>query len=166
MPAYDWRAGWGQLWQESRLDRCAVSTVGAAGVAQFMPGTWQDMRAQAVVPVGASPRDARWAIKAQAYYMMQLVSIYKADRPLSDKLRLGFASYNWGAGNVIKAQKKCNSGLLYEPVVPCLPKETAEYSPSINNHVESRWGDNLWESKSKDESNNKESIEDACALSD
>lgn len=43
MPGVDWRLLKAQYYQESHLKPNAVSPVGAAGVAQFMPATWRQI---------------------------------------------------------------------------------------------------------------------------
>lgn len=104
LPGIDWRLLKAQAWQESRLDPNAVSPVGALGISQFMPDTWE----QAVKEMGlgrATPRDARAAIFAQAWYMARLMRGWTAKRPPAEKWKLALASYNAGMGNILRAQK-------------------------------------------------------------
>src|SRR5690606_7292763 len=41
-----WKLWKAQMIQESRLDPTAVSSVGARGLAQFMPSTWREVAAE------------------------------------------------------------------------------------------------------------------------
>ncbi len=119
-PAWtDWKA---QLYQESRLDPAAVSPVGAAGLAQFMPGTWADITRQLRL-VAVSPH-ADIAIDAGAYYMAKLRQVWRRDREPIDRQPLAQASYNAGAGNVIKAQAHCGGARLWAGIAPCLGRVT------------------------------------------
>src|SRR3972149_148459 len=83
LPGVDWRLLKAQYDQESRLNPEAVSPVGAAGIAQFMPGTWAEVSRQ----IGAgqiSPHMAEPAIEAGAYYMAQLRKSWSAPRAAAD----------------------------------------------------------------------------------
>jgi soluble lytic murein transglycosylase-like protein len=116
-----WKA---QLWQESRLRPEAVSPVGARGLAQFMPGTWRD----AVRALGlgiASPHDDV-AIEAGAWYMAKQRAFWRGRPPRGalERHELGLASYNAGAGNIVKAQARCAGARLWAGVAPCLPAVT------------------------------------------
>ena len=135
LPTYHWGYGWAQMMQESAANPNAISPVGAEGLAQFMPLTWQDMQRAKIVPLNASPRDARHAIQAQAYYMYKLVSFWHMKRPQRDKLNLALASYNAGAGNLIKAQKHCNNARLYKQIIYCLEKVTGRHSKETKHYV-------------------------------
>ena len=97
-----------QLQQESAWNPSARSKAGAAGVAQFMPGTAKDF--------GIDPMDPAQAIPAAAKYMQQLMTRYGG----SEKSAL--QAYNWGMGNVDKflAGKKTT-----------MPAETAHYATAI-----------------------------------
>lgn len=116
----EWKA---QLYQESRLDPEAVSPVGARGLAQFMPATWDDVTRQIGLG-GADRRDARAAITAGAYYMAQLRHAWRSPRPEDDRQRLAQASYNAGTGSLIRAQARCGNPALYAEIVACLPDIT------------------------------------------
>jgi soluble lytic murein transglycosylase-like protein len=147
LPQYHWGVGWAQIQQESAGNPDAVSPVGALGLAQFMPGTWEDMKRASVVPSGASPRDARHAIQAQAYYMRQLTRTWKSKRSDHDRIRLALASYNAGAGHLIKSQAKCGNPVEYAPIMECLhlvtgrhAVETRGYVPHIERHYKRRFG--------------------------
>ena len=152
VPEYDWGLGWAQLWQESRLNSNAVSPVGAAGVGQFMPGTWSDMQKQGVVPDGVSPRDARFSIQAAAYYMRQNLDGWNANaRTAGSHYDLAAAGYNAGRGHLYKAQRLCNGAMEYDGIIACLPDvtgrhsaETIDYVNKIHYWYEKRFGVSLW----------------------
>lgn len=141
LPAVDWRLYKAQLWQESRLDPDAVSPVGARGLAQFMPATWDEV----VRDLGlgqAGPHEAV-AIDAGAYYMAKLRRIWGTPRPERDRHSLALASYNAGAGNLIKAQRLCGMAVRFDDIIRCLPQvtgrhaaETQHYVPAIYRHFE------------------------------
>lgn len=125
-----WLAWKAQLWQESRLDPSAVSPVGAAGLAQFMPGTWVGVARELRLPPGASPHQDI-AIDAGAYYMAKLRRSWRAPRPSEDRHRLAQASYNAGLGHLLAAQKRCGGPALYAEIIACLsaitgPRNSAE----------------------------------------
>lgn len=109
LPGSDWMRYKSQLYQESRLDPDAVSPVGARGIAQFMPGTWSDV-APLLGYSGLSPHIAEPAIEAGAYYLADQIMFWTEPRPYIEQRRLGEASYNAGAGNILKAQRECRQG--------------------------------------------------------
>jgi hypothetical protein len=79
-----------QLWQESKFNPRAVSPVGAAGIAQFMPAT--------AAAYGLTPQerfDPAKAIDAQAHLMHDLLRQFGS-------VPLALAAYNAGPGNVAR----------------------------------------------------------------
>lgn len=137
-PDYPFPTSWkAQLYQESRLDPAAVSPVGAAGLAQFMPATWRQVVRELRLPPGVSPHH-ELAITAGAYYMARLRRQWSAPRPADDRQRLAQASYNGGIGNMLAAQRLCGDPPLYADIIRCLPqvtgrhaRETIGYVPAI-----------------------------------
>jgi soluble lytic murein transglycosylase-like protein len=132
---YAWKA---QLYQESLLNPQAVSPVGARGLAQFMPGTWAEVQRD-LGWSNVSPHSERHAIHAGAYYMAKLSRMWSSKRPILDRHWLAQASYNAGAGNILKAQKACGGASRYHAVIACLPRitghharETTVYTQRIN----------------------------------
>jgi soluble lytic murein transglycosylase-like protein len=78
-----------QLAYESGLDPSKVNPKsGAAGIAQFMPGTARGF--------GIDPMNPQQAIFAAAAYMRQNLNRFNNDYPTA------LAAYNWGPGNVAK----------------------------------------------------------------
>ena len=75
-----------QLYAESNFNPFAVSSAGAQGIAQFMPGTAAAMGLR-------DPFDAERAIDAQAHLMRDLLRRFPA-------VPLALAAYNAGAGAV------------------------------------------------------------------
>lgn len=75
-----------QIYVESRFNPFAVSTRGARGIAQFMPGT---ARAYGL----SDPLDAEAAIEAQAHLMRDLLRQFAS-------VPLALAAYNAGPGHV------------------------------------------------------------------
>jgi hypothetical protein len=140
-PEYPFWTSWkSQLFQESRLDPAAVSPVGAAGLAQFMPGTWAQISRELRLPPGLSPHHA-WAIEAGAYYMAKLRGQWSAPRPALDRHQLAQASYNAGLGHLLSAQRKCGGPPGYEAIVACLPQITGRHSAETIGYIKAiaRW---------------------------
>lgn len=95
-----------QIATESAWDPDAVSPVGAQGLAQFMPATWDQWGADYDGDGTASPFDPADAIGAQADYLCHLQGWavdQRAEGDISgDKLDLALAAYNAGQGNVLE----------------------------------------------------------------
>jgi len=138
LPGYDWRLWKAQLYQESLLNPDAVSHVGARGLAQFMPATWTEVSKQLGYQ-GISPHAVEPAINAGAYYQGRMISIWKAPRPAADRYSLAAASYNAGAGNLIKAQKVCGGANGYAEIIQCLPQVTGEHAQETTTYVQRIW---------------------------
>lgn len=130
-----------QLYQESRLKPSARSPVGAAGVAQFMPGTWKEMVNRFGYDKTSTPYDTKLAIEAGARYMRLQRMQWSSPRPQQDRQYLAQASYNAGLGNMLKAQRKCEMAVLYSDIIKCLPMITGHHSKETITYVEriSRW---------------------------
>lgn len=131
-----WKA---QLWQESRLDPAAVSPAGARGVAQFMPGTWEQVRRELRLGDLSPHRDV--AIEAGAYYMARLRRAWSSPRPRDDRHWLAVASYNAGLGHLLRAQERCGGVLHHWQILPCLPEVTGRHAYETLVYVEriKRW---------------------------
>lgn len=133
LPGVDWRLYKAQLIAESGLRVDVVSPVGAAGIAQFMPGTWADVSRELVL--SGSPFDPQVAIPAGAFYMAKLRGGWRWPRPDSDRHDLALASYNAGFGNVLRAQRLCDGVVFYADVVRCLPMVTGRHAVETCNYV-------------------------------
>ena len=138
LPGIRWELLKAQLYQESRMDPDARSPVGAEGVAQFMPDTWVEMT-QKLGYGNVSPRIAKFAIPAAAYYMSTLRNTWSTPRPELDRHQLALASYNAGKGNIIKSQRLCDNKILYPDIVECLPHVTGKHSEETFTYVERIW---------------------------
>jgi soluble lytic murein transglycosylase-like protein len=78
-----------QIWQESRFNPKARSPVGAAGIAQFMPGTAREYR--------VNVNDVDSSLDGYGRFMKKLLAMFKGDYPKA------LAGYNAGPGRVQKA---------------------------------------------------------------
>lgn len=96
-----------QTKQESGFNPNSVSSAGALGISQFMPGTAKEM--------GINPLDPNQAIPAQGQYLRQQLDKFGGSMPLA------LAAYNAGPGRV------ANSG----GDISKLPAETQGYVKSI-----------------------------------
>lgn len=141
LPGMPWRMWKGQLAAESGLDPAAVSPVGAAGLAQMMPGTWREVR-EAMGWGLVSPHDVRYAVEGGAFYLARLIRFWSSPRPVEDKWKLGQASYNSGAGNILRAQRACGNPVLYDEIVRCLPQVTGRFAQETLSYVPRIW--RLW----------------------
>lgn len=130
----DWLTWKAQLYQESRLDPDARSSVGASGLAQFMPATWAEISGE-LGHAGVDARDANYAIDYGAYYMAKLRRFWRSLRPAEDRQALAQASYNTGTGNVLRAQKLCGGALHWPEISPCLHLVTGRVADQTITYV-------------------------------
>lgn len=112
--------------------------MGAEGIAQFMPGTWLEV-SRAMGKKNINPKMAKPAILAGAWYMARMKKTWIAPRPEADRYSLALASYNAGAGNLIKAQRKCGGKNGYAEIISCLPDVTGRYATETINYVKRIW---------------------------
>lgn len=87
-----------QIHAESNWDPDAVSPVGAIGLSQFMPGTWDTWGVDADGVDGADPRSGPDAIMSQGRYDCWLAEKTKGIE--GDPTKLMLAAYNAGPGAV------------------------------------------------------------------
>ena len=95
------------------------------GVMQFMPGTWGDC--QTALRINASPYNARASIVCGGWYMRRQMLIWSSPRDPLDRWRWAWAGYNWGAGNVLRVQRRLGGPTEYVLIMHQLPRETREY---------------------------------------
>lgn len=140
LPDDDWRWFKAQCIQESRLVPDAESWAGAVGVCQLMPESAQD--------AGLSTRlrvHPRLNIRAGAFILRRNILEWWPRPTRMDRLELGWASYNAGAGNIIDAQRLCDNAALWGSIAPCLFCVTGENSKETLDYVRliPRWYEKL-----------------------
>lgn len=138
MPEVDWRLWKAQVYTESAFKVNAVSPVGAQGLSQIMPGTFMQISKESGI-VG-NPFDPQTNLMAGAYYMAKMRRVYKAPRPDIERHKLACASYNAGAGNIIKAQRIAGNPKEWEPVSLVLVQVTGKHSTETVNYVKRIYG--------------------------
>lgn len=126
-----------QFWVESRLDPKARSKAGAQGIAQVLPSTLRDIRRRHRVP--GSAFSARTSIRAGAIYMSRMIDVWHAPRPAECRLELAWASYNAGAGHIIKAQRESGGRRCWDGIGPHLYKVTGRHSAETLAYVSRIW---------------------------
>jgi len=97
-----------QIEQESGFNPNAVSSAGAVGIAQFLPGT--------AAGLGINPWDPIQALRGAATLMANYARQYGGDYAKA------LAAYNGGTGTVQSAVNNCGANWLN-----CLPGETRHY---------------------------------------
>lgn len=133
LPGVDWRIIKAQFWQESRFNPRARSPVGAQGIAQIMPATWDRFGS-------GDPYNAHDSILAGVKYMANLLGQWSAPRPEIDRICLALASYNAGLGHLLKAQKLSGNKSLYCEIIEHLPAVTGKHSRETIEYVEKTLG--------------------------
>ena len=107
-PEFDWTWFRCQAIAESALDPNAVSSCGAVGLMQLMPGTYGDMTRNLGLPVGphqaALITDPETNVRCGIAYDKRCWDIMKQERGI-ERLRFMLAAYNAGPGNIIRAQQ-------------------------------------------------------------
>ena len=131
---FDWRWWKAQAIAESALDSTALSWCGARGVMQVMPGTWKDMAPKLGL---TNPWEVRQSIQAGIYYDARMWAIWRAPRPLEDRIAFALASYNAGAGHIIKAQVLVPDGQSkeWQPVAAQLHRVTGKHAEETRGYV-------------------------------
>ena len=135
---FDWRYFKAQAIAESGLREAARSPVGAIGIMQIMPATFEDIRRENPLITGALTQ-ARWNIAAGVWYNRQNFMVWKAPRPFEDKLKFMFGSYNAGRGSVLRAQRLALSdgldGTLWSSIEARLSAITGRHSRETLGYV-------------------------------
>lgn len=110
-----------QLKQESQWNPGAVNAgSGAAGLAQAMPGTWDQYGE-------GDPLDPAAAISFMGRYMKEMMKLAEPhSEPGSDQLDKALAAYNWGPGNMESAGWDVSKS----------PQETRDYIPLIRDSAQ------------------------------
>jgi membrane-bound lytic murein transglycosylase D len=109
---------------ESAFVTHAKSSAKAVGLWQFMPATGKDFRLTQNV-FRDERRDVVQSTDAALDYLQRLYSQFGS-------WELALAAYNWGAGNVAKAQKRnLAAGLPTDYESLTMPKETRNYVPKL-----------------------------------
>lgn len=135
IPQHDYQWGVAQCYQESLLEPRARSHVGAMGLCQFMPKTFEECRRALRLPRGSSPYHPQISILCNAWYMKRQLRIWRSKRSDLERLYLAQASYNAGAGNIIRAQSKCRMAPHWETILTCLPEVTGKHSKETVTYV-------------------------------
>ncbi len=102
-PAFDWRVFKAQSMTESNLNPNAVSWVGARGIMQLMPSTFESVQSRN--PDFKNIDDPEWNIAAGIYYNRQLWRQWGAGAATTDRPHFMFGSYNAGRSTILRAQK-------------------------------------------------------------
>ena len=109
---------------ESAFVTNAKSSAKAVGLWQFMPATGKDFRLTQNV-FRDERRDVVQSTDAALDYLQRLYNQFGS-------WELALAAYNWGAGNIAKAQKRnAAAGLPTDYESLTLPRETRNYVPKL-----------------------------------
>lgn len=130
-----------QTVQESRFDAKAVSPAGAVGIAQFMLPTANQVSDElknklALFKNGFDRENPIQSIWAQVYYMNKLFKVWDLNRTADERIKLAFASYNAGTGNILKAQIKSDDKIFWNEIKIFLPLVTKENSKETIGYVD------------------------------
>lgn len=133
-PNFDWRWFKAQGIAESALKPSAQSHVGAQGVMQIMPATFEEIKREN--PYFSHVEEPQWNIAAGIYYDRMLYKKWSDKVAVAeDRLAFSFGSYNAGLGTILNAWKR--AGRVEEPgeqwakTAQFAPKETRAYVTRI-----------------------------------
>ena len=130
-----WRWHRDQAVVESGCRPRVCSQVGACGVLQIMPGTWEDLTrgARQTGSVFAPKMNIIVGVRYMAWQTRQWLG---RPRSASELFALGAAGYNAGLGHVLKAQARCGGARTWPEIAPCLPAITGEHSRETIQYIE------------------------------
>ncbi len=122
--AFDWRVFKAQALAESNLTPDASSHVGAFGLMQLMPSTFQEI--QTKNPEFDRIDDPQWNIAAGIFYNRKLWMRFNDQENSGERLHFTFGSYNAGPTRILKAQSVADRDSLdshiWESVAAVAPK--------------------------------------------
>ncbi len=128
-PLFDWHWFKAQSIAESGLAHDAESHVGARGLMQIMPATFDEINKKN--PHFSKLEASKWNIAAGIYYNRTLYRKFKKTAA-QDKLYMMFASYNAGYGRILNASKLTESEeKVWSEIKVYLPRETRGYVKRI-----------------------------------
>ena len=135
---FDWHYFKAQAVAESNLREDVRSPIGATGIMQIRPRTFEEIR-QRNPAIGGIIEDPRWNIAAGIWYDRQNYVAWKADRSLEDKLKFMFGSYNAGRSNILRAQRvalrKGLNGTTWGSIEQCLHEVTGRHSKETLTYI-------------------------------
>jgi membrane-bound lytic murein transglycosylase MltF len=137
---FDWKLFKAQGMAESGLSPTAKSWVGARGIMQLMPSTYQVISSHR--PEMTAIDDPQWNIAAGIMHDRDMWTLWKDSVPDDDRWRFMFGGYNAGEGTIFRAQSVARASKLnertwpnIESVAPTVPrwryKETLGYVHTI-----------------------------------
>ena len=100
-PAFDWRYFKAQGFAESGLKPTATSWVGARGIMQLMPSTYQEIASHR--PEFGPIDQPEWNIAAGVMHDRYLWDLWRKDIDDGERHHFMFASYNAGEGTITRA---------------------------------------------------------------
>jgi len=109
---FDWQYFKAQGMAESELNAAARSYVGARGVMQLMPSTFQEIQSKR--PEFQSIDDPEWNIAAGIMHDRYLWRLWEPVGPDSDRTKFMFGSYNAGEGTITRATATAHAKQLDE----------------------------------------------------
>ena len=129
-PHFDWRWFKSQAIAESGLDPAARSEVGARGLMQIMPSTYEEIRR--MNPHFRDVTHPRWNIAAGIFYDRQLYRKWRTPPPGNERLFFTFGSYNAGYWRIYQALKQApeKTGSWHE-ITGLVPPQTHHYVKRI-----------------------------------
>jgi len=132
-PNVDWHLFKAQGIAESGLNPNAKSKVGALGIMQIMPATYEEITKKK--PGFGKISEPRWNIAAAIYYNKQLYKRWKKKEvPVEDRMNFTFASYNAGFNRVLKARKKLRAKNKEQPEIINDWEKVSPFTPSQTRH--------------------------------
>jgi membrane-bound lytic murein transglycosylase MltF len=137
---FDWKMFKAQGMAESGLSPTAKSWVGARGIMQLMPSTYQAISSHR--PEMTAIDDPQWNIAAGIMHDRDMWTLWRDSVPDDDRWRFMFGGYNAGEGTIFRAQGVAKASKLnertwpnIESVAPTVPrwryKETLGYVHTI-----------------------------------
>ena len=139
-PGFAWRVFKAQAMAESGLDSTARSPVGAQGLMQLMPSTFDLIRARR--SDFKSPEDAQTNIAAGIAHDAYLWQLFHDISPHPEHYRFMVAAYNAGEGTIHRAQRVARDAKLdaatwlgVATIAPQVPKWRYRETLSYVNHI-------------------------------